>query len=70
MPMTPMDRKVELMRREKKLTDIAKQLEVSVNHVSQVVAGKRRSPRVEEAVAQVLGKPVTQVFEPSQTVAA
>lgn len=65
MPMSPLDRKVALLRREKTVTEIANELGVTISHVSQVINGKRRSPRVEHAVAELIGKPVTQVF-PSQ----
>lgn len=65
MPMKPADRKAELVRRGVTLADIARALEVSGPHVSQVLYGKRRSPRVEQAIAEAIGKPVSRVFEAS-----
>lgn len=62
MAMTPIDRKVELLRKGKSMSDIARALEVTPGHVSQVVAGERRSPRVEAAVAAAIGRPVQAVF--------
>jgi lambda repressor-like predicted transcriptional regulator len=62
MPMSPNDRKAELVRKAQTMTDIARQLGVSVSHVAQVVAGKRRSPSVERAVSEAIGKPVERVF--------
>ncbi len=38
-----------------KLTDIARELKVSVPTVSKVAGGKARSRRVEEAISQALG---------------
>lgn len=60
--MSPLDRKIALLKRDTTLTAIASDLDVTVSHVSQVLAGKRRSPRVEQAVAELIGKPVSQVF--------
>lgn len=68
MPMTPKERKIELMKADKTMAEIARQLGVTISHVSQVVLGKRRSPTVEAAVAEAIGKPVTKVFD--QNVAA
>lgn len=62
MPMTPKERKIELIKADKTMADIARQLGVTVSHVSQVVLGKRHSPSVEAAVAEAIGKPVTRVF--------
>lgn len=60
--MTPPEIKAELVRREQTMTAIANELAVSPSHVAQVVAGKRRSPRVEQAVANAIGRPVAKVF--------
>lgn len=37
------------------VTRIARQLDCTVGHVSQVVSGRRTSPRVAKSVAKVLG---------------
>lgn len=62
MPLTPLDRKAELVRKGLSMSDVARQLGLSANHVSKVIAGERRSPRVERAVADAIGKPVEKVF--------
>lgn len=70
MPMTPFDRKVALMRKRVSLAQIGTDLGVSRQFVSEVVRGTRRSERVEAAVAEVIGKPVTAVFDPREVAAA
>lgn len=62
MPMTPVEIKVELLRKGVTLAAIARDLDVTGAHVSQVVSGKRRSPSVEQAVAKAIDRPVTKVF--------
>jgi putative transcriptional regulator len=62
MAMRPPEIKAELVRRERTMSEIARRLEVTPSHVAQVVAGKRRSPTVERAVADAIGKPVSKVF--------
>lgn len=66
MPLTPLDRKVALLRKRMTMSEIARRLKppVSPNHVSKVVAGERRSPRVEAAIAEAIGLPVGRVFPP------
>lgn len=66
MPLTPVDRKIALIRKGVRMSEIAKRLDppVSVNHVSKVVAGDRRSPRIEEAIADAIGLPLRRVFPP------
>lgn len=62
MPLTPQDRKAELVRRGLTMSDVARSLGLSLNHVSKVIAGERRSPRVERAIAKRIGQPVESVF--------
>ena len=62
MPMSPNDRKAELVRLGVTAAEIARTLGLARAHVSQVLAGSRRSPRVEAEVARVIGKPVERVF--------
>lgn len=64
MPMTAKDRKIALLRRDVTMSAIARRLGVTTGHVSQVVAGRRRSPTVERAVAEAVGLPVGRVFPP------
>lgn len=61
--MTPNERKAELVRNGRTMADIARELGCSIAHVSHVVAGRRRAPEVERAVAVAIGRPVTMVFE-------
>jgi len=67
MPLTPLDRKVALLRAGVRMSDIARRVQppVSANHVSKVVAGERRSPRIEAAIAEAIGLPITKVFPPA-----
>lgn len=69
MALTVPDRKAEIARRGVNLSEIARQLDVWPQHVSQVVSGERRSKRVEQAVADALSMPVDDVFEPVSAVA-
>lgn len=62
MTMAPRDRKAELVRRGVTMASIARELGVTASHVQAVVAGIRRSPRVEQAVADALGLPQDSVF--------
>ena len=62
MALTRRERKAALVLKGVSLSDIARELGVSQQHVSMVVAGIRRSPRVEEAVAAAIGRPIRQVF--------
>jgi hypothetical protein len=40
------------------------------HHFRYVVLGERRSPKIEQAVADALGQPVTKVFPPRESMAA
>lgn len=70
MPMKPADRKAELVRRGKSISSVARELDVAASHVNQVVNDKRRSPRVEQAIAAAIEMPVDEVFEPAPSGAA
>jgi transcriptional regulator with XRE-family HTH domain len=70
MPMNPWDRKAELVRRRVKQSEIARQLGFSRAYVSDVIAGNRRSERVEAAVAEAIGRDVDKVFPPREQAAA
>lgn len=50
------------MRAGVKMSEIADELGLSRPHVSQVISGKRRSPRVEQAIAAKVGKKREQLF--------
>lgn len=70
--MTPLDRKIALMRAGVTAADIASELGVTRQFVSEVVRGTRRSDgdRVEAAIAAAIGKPVADVFAPRDAKAA
>ena len=70
MPMTPIDRKVELLRKGVSMSEIANSLGMSVQHVSAVIAGNRRSPRVEAEVASRINRTAEEVFGPQPEAAA
>lgn len=70
MPMTPKQRKVALLEADASMSDIARKLEVTPGHVSQVVSGDRRSPRVEAAVAEAIGRTAEEVFGEPEGAAA
>lgn len=62
MPLTPLERKAQMILKEVTQVAVAAELGVSQGHVSQVVAGERRNPMIEEAIARKLGMPVDVVF--------
>ncbi len=64
MPMLPIDRKVELVRRRISISSIARDLGYSQHHVSQVLYGYRRNERVELAIAAHIGQSREEVFGP------
>lgn len=68
--LTRIERKIALLRAGVTMTEIARDLGITVQHVSHVIAGKARSPRVEQAVAAAIGKPASQVFPPANSAAA
>jgi len=68
-PLTYRERKAALVLKGVSLSDIARELGVSQQHVSQVVAGARRSPRVEEAVARAIGQSPEWIFGEPKAVA-
>lgn len=65
MPMPPLERKVALMRAGITQSEIARRVGVSNSHVGDVLHGHRRSAQVEAAIADAIGKPVADVFEPA-----
>jgi lambda repressor-like predicted transcriptional regulator len=60
--MEPQDIKAELVRRKVKQADIARQVGHSAPFVNDVISRKRRSPAIEKAVAEAIGKPLKKVF--------
>lgn len=67
MAMTPLERKAALKAavtlRELTMVEAADELGISYNHLTLVVRGDRvGSARVEEAIARMIGRPVSEVF--------
>lgn len=67
MPFSPSDRKAELVRRGVRQATIGRRVGHSRAYVNQVISGRRRSKRIEAAVAEALGLPVAEVFPPAPT---
>lgn len=62
MPLDPLQRKAALILHGVRQADIARSLGVTATHVSDVVHGRRRSPRVERAIAEALGRSPEDLF--------
>lgn len=63
MPMAPNEIKAALVAKAVKQADIARQVGHAPSFVNDVITRKRRSPAIEKAIAQAIGKPVSRVFE-------
>lgn len=70
MPMSPLDRKIALLRRKVPQAAIARALGVSDESVSGVMTGRSRSARIEQAIAAAIGRPADEVFPSRETAAA
>jgi lambda repressor-like predicted transcriptional regulator len=64
MAFTPLERKARLVERGRTLASIARDLNVTLSHVSHVNLGHRRSPRTEAVIARALGVSVSEAFPP------
>ena len=62
MALGPRQRKAALALKGVKQADIARLLGVAPTHVSDVIYGRRRSVRVERAIAEALGRQVEELF--------
>lgn len=62
MPLDPLQRKAALVLYGVSQAEIARCSGVTATHVSDVLHGRRRSPRVERAIAEALGRPVEDLF--------
>ena len=59
--------KIELMKKGIMGKDIAKVLGVSPSLVSKVIVGKRKNPKVRQALAEIVGVPVEELWpEPEE----
>lgn len=68
--MTPEEREKALEAAGVTTAAIARTTGVSWQHALYVRRGERRSPRVEQAIAEALGLPVNKVFPPRMEPAA
>lgn len=66
MPLDPRQRKAALVLRGVSQADIARRAGVTATHVSDVLHGRRRSPRVERAIAEALGRAIEDLFPEPQ----
>lgn len=64
MPMNPLERKAELVRRGIRVLDVAGLLGLSPSRVSSVLSGLSRNRRVEEAIASQIGSDRLTCFGP------
>jgi len=60
--MTPLDRRIALMKAEIKPVDIATAAKVSRATVSKVLDGLTTSDRIQRLIAKAISKPVEEVF--------
>jgi transcriptional regulator with XRE-family HTH domain len=65
MPLSSLERKAQMVLKQVQQIALAEQLGVTQSHISQVLSGDRRSPRVEQAIADAFGMPVEEVFPPA-----
>jgi Ner family transcriptional regulator len=65
MPLSHLERKAKLILSGRNQLEIAEELDVAPQHVSEVIRGDRRSRRVEQAIADAIGMPVGEVFPPA-----
>lgn len=61
-PTTYAELKRSLRKRGSSLTQIAARLKVSLTHVVRVANGERKSPRVQDAIAEALGTQPEKLF--------
>jgi transcriptional regulator with XRE-family HTH domain len=61
-----LERKAKLVLSGRSQIDIAEELGVAPQHISEVIRGERRSRRVEQAIADALEMPVDDVFPPAE----
>jgi len=62
--MTPNEIRAALILNEVKVIDIAKSLCLKHSNVSVVISGGKSTPRVRQAIADAIGRPVNEVFPP------
>lgn len=60
--MKPNEIRSEMIRKEVTVTSIAKKLGIKQPAVSQVIYGVRRNPRIREAIANAIEKPVSALW--------
>lgn len=63
--MKPNEIRAALALKEIKIVDIARRISVARPSVSQVVSGNKRTPHIRQAIAETIGRPVDEVFQPT-----
>ena len=66
--MTPKDIKIQMIRVDITPAEVARQLNVTPQAVSQVIYGKTVSSRIQAAVAMAVGRPVCEMWPPKYQV--
>lgn len=70
MPLSPLDRKAELVRRRIRQSAIAAKCGCSKSHVSDVLYGRRRNEEIERVIATAIGMTPEEVFPPREVAVA
>jgi lambda repressor-like predicted transcriptional regulator len=60
--MKPNEIRAGLMLAEVRIISLSKQLELSTAAIHQVINGQRKNPRIRRAIAEVIGKPVVEIW--------
>ena len=54
--------KAELIMKNVKQTEIARSLGITSASVNEVITGRRKNPRIREAIAAAINKPVSEIW--------
>lgn len=60
--MKPNEIRAGLMLAEKRINAIAKTLQISASAIHHVINGQRNNPRIRQAIAEAIGKPVAKIW--------
>ncbi len=66
--MKPNEIRAELLKNDVKIKDIASELGLVSPCISAVISGRRRTPKVREAIARAINKPVNEIWPPKETI--
>ncbi len=62
--MTPNEIRAEFMRLGKPISSIADELNLPRSSISVVISGKRPNPKVRNAIARAINRPVNEIWPP------